>query len=114
MQKDRGEAAPEAQVWRARSVRVPRAPRQERREREEHPDESIRGLDDESHGPVAWDVARVSRSEHYCNVKFTVTVINTGVGTPLSVVGVYFHCITASSAASSSNATLRKTLACAT
>src|SRR5262249_8132216 len=35
----------------------------------------------------------------YCSAKFTVTVMMTGVATPLSIVGVYFHCSTASSAA---------------
>lgn len=35
----------------------------------------------------------------YCNVKFTVTVMMTGTGTPLRSVGVYTHCLTASSAA---------------
>ena len=35
----------------------------------------------------------------YCSVKFTVTVMMTGTGTPLSSVGVNCHCFTASSAA---------------
>ena len=36
---------------------------------------------------------------NYCNVKFTVTVMMTGTGTPFSSVGVYSHCRTASRAA---------------
>ena len=33
------------------------------------------------------------------SVKFTVTVMMTGTGTPFTNVGVYSHCLTASSAA---------------
>src|SRR6185436_1401903 len=40
----------------------------------------------------------------YCSVKFTVTVMMTGTGVPLSSVGVNSHCFTASSAAASSSA----------
>ncbi len=35
----------------------------------------------------------------YCRVKFTVTVMMTGTGTPFNSVGVNCHCFTASSAA---------------
>ena len=35
----------------------------------------------------------------YCSVKFTVHVMITGIGMPFSSVGVYRHCLTASSAA---------------
>ena len=47
----------------------------------------------------------------YCSVKFTVTVMMTGTGTPLSSVGVNCHCFTASSAAWSSSGIERRTFA---
>src|ERR1700704_3316986 len=50
----------------------------------------------------------------YCSVKLTVTVMMTGTGTPLSVVGVNTHCFTASSAAASSSAIDRSTFASCT
>src|SRR6185436_8859019 len=50
----------------------------------------------------------------YCSVKLTVTVMMTGTGTPLSVVGVNTHCFTASSAAASSSAIERSTFASCT
>jgi hypothetical protein len=39
------------------------------------------------------------RNAYDCKVKFTVTVMMTGTGTPFSSVGVYSHCFTASNAA---------------
>ncbi len=51
----------------------------------------------------------VHRVASYCKVKFTVTVMMTGTGTPFSSVGVYSHCRTASSAAWSSNGIDRRT-----
>ena len=42
---------------------------------------------------------RDSRIASYCSAKFTVTVMITGIGTPLSRVGENCHCLTASSAA---------------
>src|SRR5687767_10226685 len=51
------------------------------------------------------------RSGRHCSVKFTVTVMMTGTGTPLSSVGVNCHCLTASSAAWSSSGIDRSTLA---
>src|SRR5437867_893666 len=50
----------------------------------------------------------------YCSVKFTVTVMMTGTGTPLSSVGVNCHWRTASSAAASSSGIERSTLASCT
>src|SRR4249919_2413906 len=50
----------------------------------------------------------------YCSVNWTVTVMMTGTGTPLRVVGVNSHCRTASSAAWSSNGIDRSTFASAT
>ena len=47
----------------------------------------------------------------YCSVKFTVTVMMTGTGTPFSSVGVNCHCFTASSAAWSSSGIERRTFA---
>ncbi len=35
--------------------------------------------------------ARATQSDYDCSVKLTVTVMMTGTGTPLSIVGVYSH-----------------------
>ena len=51
------------------------------------------------------------REKRHCSVKFTVTVMMTGTGTPLSSVGVNCHCLTASSAAWSSSGIERRTFA---
>src|SRR5207247_7585923 len=61
-------------------------------------------------------VARPFRaaSRHHCSVKFTVTVMITGTGTPFSSVGVNCHWRTASSAAASSSGIDRSTLASCT
>src|ERR671928_1848594 len=53
-------------------------------------------------------------ADAYCKVKFTVTVMMTGTGTPLSSVGVNCHWRTASSAAASSSGIERSTLASCT
>src|SRR5688500_10879956 len=55
--------------------------------------------------------ARPARRRHHCSVKFTVSVMMTGTGTPFSSVGVNCHCLTASSAAWSSSGIERRTLA---
>src|SRR5213083_2087137 len=57
---------------------------------------------------------RLTRFDVYCKVKFTVTVMMTGTGTPFSRVGVNCHCFTASSAAASSKGIERSTFASCT
>ena len=48
------------------------------------------------------------------SLKLTVTLMMTGTGTPFSMVGVYAHCFTAFTAASSSMGIPRSTLTSAT
>src|SRR3954471_5974624 len=69
------------------------------------------------HPPSSTEVRNLpagSFGRGYCKVKFTVTVMITGTGTPFSRVGVNCHCRTASSAAASSSGIERSTFASCT
>ena len=91
----------------------PRQPGPQSRRPTAIPDEQVLGS-----APALMSAPRPKRhapnESRYCSVKWTVTDMTTGTGTPFSKVGVYRHCRTASTAASSSSGTDRSTCTCST